>query len=841
MAELDGVQVPVNEYFLDHPDAVLGELRAVHGAYNAEDLVVAASGDTAAALARALARVAADATSRGLTWTAAPEQAGPPAAPAGPRSRQPDGYLEAHRDGTFTQVADGHAVPFPVPASQGAELRQLLGLRDAVTGLLDAEAASLDDTPELDGLRRDLNRRYDAYAAGLRAGQPVLLAAHRPHRPRHGRGEARPHPPAAGRLPLRPVRAAGPGAGGIRPGQPDRRQGRDLHRPGRRPAQPPAGRRQPRPTRWRSAWTSAARSSCAAIARLLGTSEEQARQDLGTLVFDDPESGRLVPAAEYLSGRVRDKLEAAERAAADDPRYAVNAAELRKVIPADLMPGEIDARLGAAWIDASYVRDFLARDPRRRHRAGRASRRPGLDRPRQPAHRPGHLHLGHRPLPGPAARPGGPGTAPHRGPRQDRRRRLGPEHGGHPRRAGKGRRASRAVRRMGLGRTPPGPRSWPTTYNRLFNDIVLRSYDDAQLSLPGLAMSFEPRPHQVAAVARIINEPAVGLFHEVGAGKTAEMIMGAMELRRLHLARKPAIIVPNHMLEQFSREFLQLYPQAKILVTQREDLQADRRRQFVARCATGDWDAVIMSRSAFERIPMSAEAQRAYLDAELDRMRDFIQASKEGDGLTVKRLEGALLRAEERLKAKLDSVKDPGITFEATGIDYLFVDEAHGYKNLRTPSNIPDAAIDGSMRAADLDMKISYLRAPQRHPGRHLRHRHPDRQQHHRSLRHAALPAPRPAGGRRRSPTSTAGPPPSARPSPRSRWPPKAATASGRRPGSPSSPTCRKCSAAGTSPPTSRPAKTSSSPSPPWPAGPPTASAPPKPSSPSPPTRSSTS
>ena len=248
------------------------------------------------------------------------------------------------------------------------------------------------------------------------------------------------------------------------------------------------------------------------------------------------------------------------------------------------------------------------------------------------------------------------------------------------------------------------------TYNRLFNDIVLRNYDDAQLSLPGLAMSFEPRPHQVAAVARIINEPAVGLFHEVGAGKTAEMTMGAMELRRLHLARKPAIIVPNHMLEQFSREFLQLYPQAKVLVTQREDLQADRRRQFVARCATGDWDAVVMSRSAFERIPMSAEAQHAYLDAELERMRDFIQASKEGDGLTVKRLEGALLRAEERLKAKLDSVKDPGITFEATGIDYLFVDEAHGYKNLRTPSNIPDASIDGSMRAADLDMKIAYLR-----------------------------------------------------------------------------------------------------------------------------------
>ena len=131
---------------------------------------------------------------------------------------------------------------------------------------------------------------------------------------------------------------------------------------------------------------------------------------------------------------------------------------------------------------------------------------------------------------------------------------------------------------------------------------------------------------------------------------------------------------------------------------------------FVARCATGDWDAIILSRSALERIPMSASAQRAYLNREVERTRAWIEAAKKADGLSVKRLEAALLRTEERLKAKLDSARDPGITFEATGIDYLFVDEAHGYKNLRTPSNIPDAAIDGSMRASDLDMKISYLR-----------------------------------------------------------------------------------------------------------------------------------
>ncbi len=149
-----------------------------------------------------------------------------------------------------------------------------------------------------------------------------------------------------------------------------------------------------------------------------------------------------------------------------------------------------------------------------------------------------------------------------------------------------------------------------------------------------------------------------------------------------------------------------------MLVAGRDDLQRDRRRAFAARCATGDWDGIVISRSAFEKIPLSAAEQQAYLDRELDQMRTWLaNARKEdGKGLTVKRLEGALLRAEERLKAKLDSAKDPGITFEATGIDYLCIDEAHGFKNLHTLSNIPDAAIDGSMRASDLDMKIGYLR-----------------------------------------------------------------------------------------------------------------------------------
>jgi N12 class adenine-specific DNA methylase/SAM-dependent methyltransferase len=708
--EIDNVPVEVNEYFLTRPETVLGELRVTRGAYSDHDLTVAASGDTTAALARALAGIADDAKARGLAWTPPQEFAGQAPQAAEPAwSRQPDGYLTARRDGSFTQVTDGREIPFPVPDSQGAELRALLGLRDAVTALLESEAASLDDTPELADMRRALNSRYDAYAA---AWGPVNRFSWR----RTGRTD-----PDTGEEALARIR---PPQGGFRgdPYAPLVQALEDFD-----PVSQAAAKAAiftvrvvaPRNPRLGADTPADALAICLdvtgkadlrAIARLLGTSEEQAREDLGTLVFDDPETGQLVPAAEYLSGQVRRKLEMAEQAAASDPRYMVNAAELRRVVPEDLLPSEIEARMGAAWISAAYVEDFL---------------REILDDSKLRVEHPGGQVWTVRGDRHTVLATSTWGTARYPAPAlaqavlEQRRIEVRDE---TPDKTwvlnledtiAAQEQAAKMVGRFGewAWEEPARAGQLAAAYNWAFNDIRLRSYDDAQLSLPGLAMSFEPRPHQVAAVARIIAEPAVLLAHEVGAGKTAEMVMGAMELRRLGLAAKPAIIIPNHMLEQFAREALQLYPQAAILLTQREDLQAGRRHQFVARCATGNWDIVIMSRSAFERIPMSAAVQRQYMEAELDRMREFITASKAGDGLTVKRLEGALLRAEERLKRKLDSAKDPGITFEATGIDYLFVDEAHGYKNLRTPSNIPDAAIDGSGRASDLDMKISYLRA----------------------------------------------------------------------------------------------------------------------------------
>jgi N12 class adenine-specific DNA methylase len=707
---LDGHEVLVSEYFISHPDHVLGELHAASGAYGADDLTVIApvGTPTGEALATVLDALVASARARGLTWTPAEAQTNPESEP---HSEQPDGHIEARADGTFTRAIRGRAEPLAVTRSQAAELRGLLGLRDTAAALLEAEAESAEDTPRLRQLRTELGLRYDRYVG---AYGPLNRFSLR----RTGRVD-----PATGQPGMARIR---PPQGGFRgdPLAPLVYALEEFDPVGQRAAKAAIFTRRvvaPRAARLGADTPPDALAICLDtcgevrlddIARLLGVSPGEARRELGTLVFDDPQTGRLLPAAEYLSGNVRDRLAAAEAAARDDPRFAVNATELRQVIPVDLPPGEIDARLGAAWIGASDVQDFL---------------RETLDDARLQIEHPGGQVWAVRGNEHSVLATSTWGTGRYPAPqlaqavleqRKIEVRDLIKTPDGERRIVNLEATLAAQEKAAALGERfsdwawedPSRAARLARAYNDRFNSLVLRSYDGARLSLPGLALTFRPRPHQLAAVARMIHEPAAGLFHEVGAGKTAEMIMGITELRRLGLVRKPAVIIPNHMLEQFAREWLQLYPRARVLVAHREDLQADRRRQFVARCATGEWDGVIMSRSAFERIPLSPAQQRAYMDRELAQMRAWIESAKHGERLTVKRLEGALLRAEERLKAKLDSAKDPGITFEATGIDYLVVDEAHGYKNLRTPSNIADAAIDGSMRASDLDMKLDYLR-----------------------------------------------------------------------------------------------------------------------------------
>jgi N12 class adenine-specific DNA methylase/predicted RNA methylase len=714
--QLPGGEAALNEHYHRHPGAVLGDLSVGRGMHGPGELLVTSADAVGSRLADALDRIVEDAHRSGLTMSPrTAETRARPVALAGARSERPDGFLEALSSGAFTCVIDGLAVPHRPPVSQAPELRGLLSLRDAVVELLETEASTIDDSQDIDRLRQELNERYDAC---VRRFGPLNRFAWR----RTGRTD-----PETGEERMARIR---PRQGGFRSDPfanlvyalehfdplDQRATKADIFRERVvAPRAPRLGADTPDDA-LAICLDTHARVDLAEIARLLGTDEPTARAALGTLVFEEPETGRLVPAAEYLSGNVRRKLAVAERAAAGDPRIAVNVDALREVVPRDLGPDEITARLGAAWIDVGYVQQFL---------------RETLEEPGLAVEHPGGstwtIRSGARRTVLSTSRWGTeryPASSVAQALLEQRQIRIYDElpEGGRvlnlAETAAAQAKASELAERFAewVWEDPARAADLARIYNERFNSLVLRSYDGVQPSLPGLALTFHPHPHQLAAVARIISEPAVGLYHEVGAGKTAEMVMGAMELRRLGLVNKPAFVVPNHMLEQFSREFLQLYPRARILAAHREDLERDRRRLFVSRCATGNWDAVIMTESAFQRIPMSAGAQRAYLEREVEVIEEQLVRSKGEGGLSVKRLEAAKLQAEERLKKLLDSVKDPGITFEQTGIDYLFRDEGHRDKNLRTVSNITGVGIDGSQRASDMHMKLSYLR--ERNPAR---------------------------------------------------------------------------------------------------------------------------
>jgi N12 class adenine-specific DNA methylase len=710
----------VNEYFFHRPQHVLGEMSLGRGMYRDGELVVKRTGYPSAQLHQVLRDVVERARVDGLTMSPRDRSTErEPIAVLAPADRGP-GHIEQLPDGSFTTVADGQVVAHPVPQTQTAELQALLGLRDTVTALLAAEAASLDDgdepgtTPDPAspaGLRAELNTRYDAYTAVYGPLNRFTLKRTGHYDPETGEPKtARQYPAMGGFRRVDPHAAAVFALENFDDANQRATKADIFSQRVILPRAAPLG----------ADTAEDALAICldahgevrlSEVARLLGVDEAEARAALGELVYDDPGTGDVVEAAGYLSGPVRTKLAAARAAAETDARFEANVRALAKVIPRDLGPGEIDAAFGAPFIAAGYVQQFLQQalnDP-----GLRVDHSGGSDwRVRGQRH-------------GVQARStwGTPGMA-----APDLAQRLLTK---TPIRVFEeiepGKRAldveATAAAQAKAAELEERYAAWVWEDPDRAATIaarVPRSYVGVTRTLPGLAATFTPRPHQVEAVTRIVNEPAVGLFHDVGAGKTAIMAMSAMEMRRLGLVTKPAIVVPNHMLEQFSREFLQIYPQAKLLAAGRDDSKTpERRRQFVARCATGDWDAVIMAASTFESLPLSKEEQQKFQDAELQELRDKIvsageQAIANGEdpnrSSNVKRLQKTLLKKAERIKAKLDKVMDTGISFEATGIDFVYRDEVHELKNDTITSSISDAQNDGSDRAIHFRMTIDYLR-----------------------------------------------------------------------------------------------------------------------------------
>ncbi|MCD5342782.1 helicase [Arthrobacter sp. AK04] len=718
---IDGTITRLNSYFDEYPERLLGELHVGNGMYGAETLQLTTDDLSAVPgqLDAALAGIVVEAKSAGMVMTErTAEQERQRAAYVPAASHEWEGHISATDNG-FTVVENGSHTDLPVPKTQATELRALLGLRDAARNLLSAEAENRDDTAEIDALREELKTAYGRYAGTY---GPINRYALRDT----GRVDEETQEPIQARITPRAVTIVS----------------RDPFGPlvmalenfddATQTASPAAllSSRQVQPRRPVLGVDTAEEALTVTLdsvgevdldyaASLLGINRDETRAAMGESIYQVPGPDETFQTrAEYLSGNVREKLEVAQAAALSDDRFAVNVRALTDAMPQPLRMDEVEARLGAVWIDAGthqeFVREIL-NDPyatvsnaagsmwdvkANRHTLAATS---NWGTQRMPASDILKQVLEQRPV-----------RVTDEG--ENNRRVLNPTET-----AAAQEKAQLLQERFSewVWEEPERATRLIDEYNRRFNSIVLRDYstEGERLTLPRMAKDWVPRPHQRAAVARMLSEPAVGLFHQVGAGKTAEMVMGVMELRRLGMVNKPAVVIPNHMLEQFAREWLQIYPQARILAASSADLAGDKRRQFVARAAANEWDAVVMTRTAFQRVSLSPDAEAAYINSEVMQMRaelEAVKSSEQDNGRAnssiIKRLEKALLAQEETLKAKLDAPADPGISFEETGIDYLVVDELHDYKNLRTPSNIPGAAIQGSARASDLHMKTEFLR-----------------------------------------------------------------------------------------------------------------------------------
>ncbi|MDP9420723.1 MAG: methyltransferase domain-containing protein, partial [Actinomycetota bacterium] len=712
----DAEPVMLNEYFLANPEGVVGRLGLARGMYRQRELTVEADGPLAEGLARALAAMVDDARRRSTTYQPRSHPVGDDkeavGAGAGAVALGQQGSFVVIPSGGVARVQGSAAVAYqPRVAGDAHELARLIGLRDAASAVLAVQLAegSDEDLSVAQGL---LSSRYADY-------RRLYGPLNRYRLVRTGRVD-----PETGEDQLRRVR---PRMGGFRE-DPDwpvvaALEVFDDETQHAAPAAIFTTRVISRPPERLGVDTGAeALAVCLdetgtvgleRVAELLGVDLDTARQELDGLVWEDPDSGELVPAARYLSGNIRHKLELARAAAATEARFEANVAALEAVLPRQLEPAEITAQLGAPWIPAADVERFCAE---------------ALGAEVDVEHLPAvarwsvALRVGRRAS---VALSSEWGTS-----RADAitlldaslNQRLHTvtdetEEGRRVRNDAETIAAREKQEALGerfsrwLWEEPGRAERLARRYNELFSSVVLPAHDGSHLSLPGLAATFTPRTHQRDAVARILTDGRALLAHAVGAGKTATMVMAAMELRRLGLAAKPSVVVPNHMLDQFAREWLQLYPTARVLIAERHRLSRQHRKEFVARCATGDWDGVLFTQSGFGRLPLGRDLQAAYLDDELGRARQALAESRQGKRLTVKRLERRIAQLEETYQRLLAAeAKDDGVRFEETGIDYLFCDEAHLYKNRRVDSAIDGVGQTGSQRAQDLDAKLWALR-----------------------------------------------------------------------------------------------------------------------------------
>src|SRR5271166_1271411 len=450
------------------------------------------------------------------------------------------------------------------------------------------------------------------------------------------------------------------------------------------------------------------------------------QRELGSLAYGNPEGGQWETADRYLSGDVRRKLAVATAAAELDPSYTRNIDALKAVQPADLEPGDIEARLGSSWIPSSDIREFVgalldttSTNIRVGHAAPIATWTVEIDGGEKYNVANTTTHGTARFRASELVEQALNGRVPTAYDQNDDGSRVINQQ-------------ETVVAREKQQQLKDRFREWiwedsaraarlAREYNDRFNNLRLRSFDGAHLTLPGMNREYlrdgDLSPHQKDAVWRIVQSGSTLLAHVVGAGKTWTMAAAAMEMRRLGLAKKPMFVVPNHLVEQWGAEFLKLYPQARLFIAGSEHFAAGNRERAMARIASGNYDAVIVSHRSFEFLPVSDKLFKRFIDGQLHQLENAIhEASAEtGDNRRiVKELEKAKKRLATKLKQRADRErKDNTITFEELGVDQIFVDEADLYKNLfyTTKMNrIAGLPNSESNRALDMYMKTRYVR-----------------------------------------------------------------------------------------------------------------------------------
>lgn len=700
--------IPMNQYFIDHPEMICGKMEMVSGPYGPRPTC---QPDTDTSLEEQLR------TAMGRLQAVLPELAPPAigdeenaasskAIPADPAVRN---YSYCVRDGKIYFRRDSLMWEQTPNAMTRQRIEGMVGLLSATRELIQAQVNDLPEE-EIARLQRQLSRQYDDYVS--KYGRLYSRANNAAFHEDSGYSLLRS---------LERVDEEGNFAGKA-----------DMFT-----------KRTIRPTRVIDHVDTAAEALVVSLAehggidlaymqQLSGKTQEELVKDLSGLMFRVPGMGTeedpvYQTAEEYLSGNVRQKLEQARQAAALDPVYRANADALAAVQPKELTASEINVHLGTTWIPADDVRQFV------------------LELMQPNAWVAQHIQVHYEPVTARWSVTGGRmdsvnvrATATYGTKRRsfydllqsslnmqparvddyveepDGKKRAVPNVK-ETRLAQDKQKQIEAAFRDWIFKDPDRRRRLAAYYNEHYNNLRPREYDGSFLTFPGMNPEITLRPHQRNAVARILFGGNTLVAHAVGAGKTIVMGAAAMEKKRLGLCSKTMIVVPNHLTEQIGSELLTLYPNANILVAAKRDFEKDRRKLFCSRIATGNYDIVILGHSQFTRLPLSDERQQQFLRDEIEQFTEVINAAKKertGQELTVKQLERAKKSLESRLEKLMDAPKDDAVTFEELGVDSLMVDEAHQFKNLAVQTkmqNVSGITTAESRKATDLLMKCQYL------------------------------------------------------------------------------------------------------------------------------------